>query len=113
MADETAKHDPYDGADYYDANTYLRITKALDYFDPALATGGDLVRALVSAACRFLVVSFTTDWRFPPSRSREIVARGAKRNGPKRAEHRHRQRSEYAPRSSHAPSANERGYGTR
>ena len=60
-------------ADYYDANTYLRITKALDYFDPALATGGDLVRALVSAACRFLVVSFTTDWRFPPSRSREIV----------------------------------------
>jgi homoserine O-acetyltransferase/O-succinyltransferase len=60
-------------ADYYDANTYLRITKALDYFDPALATGGDLVRALASAACRFLVVSFTTDWRFPPSRSREIV----------------------------------------
>jgi len=60
-------------ADYYDANTYLRITKALDYFDPALATGGDLVRALAPAACRFLVVSFTTDWRFPPSRSREIV----------------------------------------
>ena len=60
-------------ADYYDANTYLRITKALDYFDPALATGGDLPRALASAACRFLVVSFTTDWRFPPARSREIV----------------------------------------
>jgi homoserine O-acetyltransferase len=60
-------------ADYYDANTYLRITKALDYFDPALATGGDLARSLASAACRFLVVSFTTDWRFPPSRSREIV----------------------------------------
>ena len=60
-------------ADYYDANTYLRITKALDYFDPALATGGDLPRALAPAACRFLVVSFTTDWRFPPSRSREIV----------------------------------------
>jgi homoserine O-acetyltransferase len=60
-------------ADYYDANTYLRITKALDYFDPALATGGDLARALATAACRFLVVSFTTDWRFPPARSREIV----------------------------------------
>ena len=60
-------------ADYYDANTYLRITKALDYFDPALATGGDLARALAAAACRFLVVSFTTDWRFPPARSREIV----------------------------------------
>ena len=60
-------------ADYYDANTYLRITKALDYFDPALATGGDLARALAPAACRFLVVSFTTDWRFPSPRSREIV----------------------------------------
>ena len=60
-------------ADYFDANTYLRITKALDYFDPALATGGDLARSLASAACRFLVVSFTTDWRFPSARSREIV----------------------------------------
>ena len=60
-------------AEYYDANTYLRITKALDYFDPAIATGGDLSRALVSAKCRFLVVSFTTDWRFAPARSREIV----------------------------------------
>ena len=60
-------------AEYYDANTYLRITKALDYFDPAIATGGDLARALAPAACRFLVVSFTTDWRFAPPRSREIV----------------------------------------
>jgi homoserine O-acetyltransferase len=60
-------------ADYYDANTYLRITKALDYFDPALATGGDLSKALARARCRFLVVSFSTDWRFPASRSREIV----------------------------------------
>jgi homoserine O-acetyltransferase len=60
-------------AEYYDANTYLRITKALDYYDPALATGGDLARALATAACRFLVVSFTTDWRFPSARSREIV----------------------------------------
>ena len=60
-------------AEYYDANTYLRITKALDYFDPAQATGGDLTRALAAARCRFLVVAFTTDWRFSPSRSREIV----------------------------------------
>ncbi len=60
-------------AEYYDANTYLRITKALDYFDPASATGGDLVQALAPAKCSFLVVSFKTDWRFPPSRSREIV----------------------------------------
>jgi homoserine O-acetyltransferase len=60
-------------ADYYDANTYLRITKALDYFDPASTTGGDLSRALAPAKCRFLVVGFTTDWRFPVARSREIV----------------------------------------
>ncbi len=60
-------------AEYYDANTYLRITKALDYFDPAQAAGGDLARALAPAACRFLVIAFTTDWRFAPPRSREIV----------------------------------------
>src|SRR5437763_284976 len=60
-------------SEYFDANTYLRITKALDYFDPALATGGDLARALAPATCRFLVVSFTTDWRFSPARAREIV----------------------------------------
>jgi homoserine O-acetyltransferase len=60
-------------AEYYDANTYLRITKALDYFDPARETGSDLARALAPARCKFLVVSFTTDWRFSPARSREIV----------------------------------------
>ena len=60
-------------ADYYDANTYLRITKALDYFDPALRSDGDLAQALAPATCRILVVSFTTDWRFPAARSREIV----------------------------------------
>jgi homoserine O-acetyltransferase len=59
---------------YFDANTYLLITKALDYFDPAGAHGGDLARALASAAgVRFLLVSFSTDWRFSPARSREIV----------------------------------------
>ncbi len=60
-------------SDYFDANTYLRITKALDYFDPALEHGGNLARALAPARANFLVVSFTTDWRFSPARSREIV----------------------------------------
>ena len=58
---------------YFDANTYLRITKALDYFDPALRHGGSLAAALAQARARFLVVSFTSDWRFSPARSREIV----------------------------------------
>lgn len=58
---------------YYDANTYLRVTKALDYFDPAAACGGSLARALAPATAKFLVISFTTDWRFSPARSREIV----------------------------------------
>jgi homoserine O-acetyltransferase len=60
-------------AEYFDANTYLRITKALDYFDPAAAFGGDLTAALARARARFLVVSFTSDWRFSPTRSREIL----------------------------------------
>ena len=58
---------------YFDANTYLRITKALDYFDPAADFGGDLTKALARAQAAFLVVSFKSDWRFPPSRSREMV----------------------------------------
>ncbi len=60
-------------SDYFDANTYLLITRALDYFDPALEHGGDLSRAFASARCKFLLASFTTDWRFSPARSREIV----------------------------------------
>ncbi len=60
-------------AEYFDANTYLLITRALDYFDPAHAFGGNLSKALQRATCKFLVVSFTTDWRFSPKRSREIV----------------------------------------
>jgi homoserine O-acetyltransferase len=60
-------------AEYFDANTYLLITRALDYFDPAREHGGDLSRALANATCKFLLVSFTTDWRFSPSRSRELV----------------------------------------
>jgi len=59
---------------YFDANTYLLLTRALDYFDPARNHGGDLARALASAQADFLLVSFTTDWRFPPARSREIVS---------------------------------------
>ncbi len=60
-------------AQVFDANTYLIMTKALDYFDPAKETGGDLVRALAPAKAGFLVVSFSSDWRFPAQRSREIV----------------------------------------
>jgi len=61
-------------SEYFDANTYLLITRALDYFDPASAHGGDLTAAFAPAKDnRFLIVSFTTDWRFAPARSREIV----------------------------------------
>ena len=57
----------------FDANTYLLMTKALDYFDPAREFDDDLQTALERATCRFLVISFTTDWRFAPERSQEIV----------------------------------------
>jgi len=60
-------------SEYFDANTYLLITKALDYFDPARAHGGDLTKALAGTQAQFLIASFSTDWRFSPERSREIV----------------------------------------
>ena len=60
-------------SDYFDANTYLLITRALDYFDPAREHGGDLARAFAGARAKFQLVSFSTDWRFSPARSREIV----------------------------------------
>ena len=60
-------------SEYFDANTYLLITRALDYFDPASEFGGDLSQALARVTAKFLLVSFTTDWRFAPARSREIV----------------------------------------
>jgi homoserine O-acetyltransferase len=60
-------------ADYFDANTYLHITRALDYFDPARAHGNNLSKAMANVHAKFLVVSFSTDWRFSPERSREIV----------------------------------------
>jgi homoserine O-acetyltransferase len=60
-------------SEYFDANTYLLITKALDYYDPAKEYGGDLTAALSNTQAGFLLASFTTDWRFSPQRSREIV----------------------------------------
>lgn len=60
-------------SEYFDANTYLLITRALDYFDPARVHGGSLQQALAQTQAKFLLVSFTTDWRFAPARSREIV----------------------------------------
>ena len=60
-------------SEYFDANTYLLITRALDYFDPAAGFSGNLSAALKQATAKFLLISFTTDWRFAPARSREIV----------------------------------------
>ncbi len=60
-------------SEYFDANTYLLITRALDYFDPAQNAGGNLSHAFAGALAKFLVISFTSDWRFSPGRSREIV----------------------------------------
>ncbi|WP_339800067.1 homoserine O-acetyltransferase [uncultured Marinobacter sp.] len=57
----------------FDANTYLLMTRALDYFDPAYDAGNDLAKAMTAASCEFLVLSFSTDWRFTPARSRELV----------------------------------------
>ncbi len=65
---------------YFDANTYLLNTRALDYFDPARKTGGDLGLALLPAKAKFLLASFSGDWRFPPKRSLEIV-RALLKNG--------------------------------
>lgn len=59
--------------EHFDANSYLFITKALDYFDPAAAHGGDLAATFAQVQARFLVASFSSDWRFAPERSREIV----------------------------------------
>ena len=57
----------------FDANTYILMTRALDYFDLAREYGNDPVAAFGKARCSFLVISFSTDWRFSPQRSREIV----------------------------------------
>jgi len=66
----------YQGSEFserFDANTYLLMTKALDYFDPAANFGDDLAAALAQIQANCLVISFTTDWRFAPERSQEIV----------------------------------------
>ncbi|MFN3165389.1 MAG: alpha/beta fold hydrolase, partial [Pseudohongiellaceae bacterium] len=57
----------------FDANTYLLMTKALDYFDPSVDFDGDLSKAFLASNCKFMLMSFSTDWRFPPERSRELV----------------------------------------
>ncbi|MEQ5836588.1 homoserine O-acetyltransferase [Marinobacter sp. NFXS9] len=57
----------------FDANTYLLMTRALDYFDPAYDYDNDLAAAMSQARCEFLVLSFSTDWRFTPTRSEELV----------------------------------------
>ncbi|MEH6460594.1 homoserine O-succinyltransferase MetX [Chitinimonas sp. JJ19] len=60
-------------ADVFDANSYLLMTKALDYFDPARHYGGSLPAALAASPAKYLIVAFTTDWRFSPERSKETV----------------------------------------
>lgn len=67
------RHQGQSFVDRFDANTYLLMTKALDYFDPARDAGGDLARAYAPARAHFLVIAFSSDWRFSPARSREIV----------------------------------------
>jgi homoserine O-acetyltransferase len=67
------RHQGQSFVDRFDANTYLLMTKALDYFDPARDYGDNLVAALSRARARFLTIAFSSDWRFSPRRSREIV----------------------------------------
>jgi homoserine O-acetyltransferase len=67
------RHQGQSFVDRFDANTYLLMTKALDYFDPARDFGDSLVDAFRRAQARFLVIAFSSDWRFAPARSREIV----------------------------------------
>ena len=69
-------------SDAFDANTYLLMTKALDYYDPAGDFDNDLSKCLSQSACDFLVVSFSTDWRFAPERSKEIVDALVRANKP-------------------------------
>src|SRR5690606_35812664 len=58
---------------YFDANTYLLITRALDYFDPSRNYGGDLARALQDVQADFLLAPLISDRRFPPPRSQQVV----------------------------------------
>lgn len=66
----------YQGEEFsgrFDANTYLIMTKALDYFDPAAVHDGNLAKTFAHAQANFYLISFTTDWRFSPARSKEIA----------------------------------------
>ena len=67
------RHQGQTFVDRFDANTYLLMTKVLDYFDPAKDFNDKFSDAFLETSAKFLVVSFTTDWRFSPQRSREIV----------------------------------------
>ena len=73
QVDSYLQHQSRRFAEQFDANTYILYTHALDYFDLAREYGDDPVRAFRDARCAFLIVSFTSDWRFAPERSREIV----------------------------------------
>ena len=57
----------------FDANTYMLMTKSLDYFDPIKDMSDSLISNLHKSKSKFLIISFTSDWRFPPKRSKEIV----------------------------------------
>jgi homoserine O-acetyltransferase len=76
------RHQAQNFVDRFDANSYLLMTKVLDYFDPAADYDNDLAKAFSRVQARFLVASFSSDWRFAPARSREIVKAltDAKRN---------------------------------
>jgi len=74
---EVEKYLRYQGdkfAGYFDANTYLLMTRALDYFDPAQAFNGDLAAAFAKSTAKYFIAAFTSDWRFSPARSKEIVS---------------------------------------
>ena len=57
----------------FDANSYLYISKAMDYFDLSSCHNGDLTKAVEGALSKFLIISFSSDWLFPPEASRKIV----------------------------------------
>jgi len=67
------RHQGYTFVDRFDANSYLYITRAMDYFDLAEENGGNLANAFKDTPVRFCLISFASDWLFPTAESREIV----------------------------------------
>ncbi|MEA2975497.1 MAG: homoserine O-acetyltransferase/O-succinyltransferase [Alphaproteobacteria bacterium] len=67
------RHQGISFVDRFDANSYLYLTRSMDYFDLAADCGGVLANAFKDAQTRFCVISFTSDWLFPTSESRAIV----------------------------------------